>query len=176
MSARSITLTGDGRRWELGVSGPDRTGEFAVSLVPAAGGGPDGGPLRLRRLGEDAVGVAAGQALERLTILRSGRGVWIGWRGRAWYLEAARATRAGSPAAAARDDVRAPMTGTLLEVRARPGQRVRRDDVLAVLEAMKMEYRLTCPRDGEVAEVSGATGGRVELGDVIVRLRPEPGE
>jgi 3-methylcrotonyl-CoA carboxylase alpha subunit len=66
------------------------------------------------------------------------------------------------------------MTGLLVDVRTSTGVRVARDDVLAVMEAMKMEYRLVAPRDGIVAEVKGAAGDRVEVGTLVVRLQPAP--
>jgi biotin carboxyl carrier protein len=85
------------------------------------------------------------------------------------------APRAGGSAApkggVSGDEVRAPMTGVLVEVRAAPGDHVRRDQVLAVLEAMKMEYRLVSPRDGEVAAVPLGAGDRTEIGSVVVRLK-----
>jgi biotin carboxyl carrier protein len=99
----------------------------------------------------------------------------VGWRGRTAFVERAAATRARPAGTVSRDEVRAPMTGVLVEVRAAPGARVARDETLAVLEAMKMEYRLPAPRDGIVQEIPHRAGDRVELGSVLVRLAPEPG-
>jgi acetyl/propionyl-CoA carboxylase alpha subunit len=42
------------------------------------------------------------------------------------------------------------MTGKLVEVRVAVGDVVEPDQVVAVIEAMKMEYRLTAPRGGRV--------------------------
>ena len=52
------------------------------------------------------------------------------------------------------------------------GRPVRAREALVVLEAMKMEYRLTAPRDGVVESVSCAEGERVDLGRVLVTLAP----
>jgi len=62
----------------------------------------------------------------------------------------------------------------VLDVRAKPGQRVAPGAVLIVLEAMKMEHSLVAPWAGTVESVSVATGARVEEGSELVRLVPDP--
>jgi 3-methylcrotonyl-CoA carboxylase alpha subunit len=71
--------------------------------------------------------------------------------------------------------LRAPMPGTVLDVRARPGQLVAAGAVLVILEAMKMEHSLVAPWAGRVESVGVAAGARVEEGTELVRLVPEPG-
>jgi 3-methylcrotonyl-CoA carboxylase alpha subunit len=39
-----------------------------------------------------------------------------------------------------------------------------------VLEAMKMEHRITAPRDGIVSEIHVVTGDQVANGELLVRL------
>ncbi|OYX49001.1 MAG: methylcrotonoyl-CoA carboxylase [Alphaproteobacteria bacterium 32-64-14] len=68
------------------------------------------------------------------------------------------------------DDVRAPMPGKVLEVKATAGQAVKRGDALVVMEAMKMEHTLTAPRDGVVASVDASAGAQTVEGAVLVRL------
>jgi len=109
----------------------------------------------------------------RCTVARDRRGVWVACRGRTFYLETTAGTRSRSTTHVSPDEVRSPMTGVLLEVRATPGSDVAHDQTLAVLEAMKMEYRLASPRAGRVLEVPARAGDRVELGTVVVRLEPE---
>ncbi len=75
---------------------------------------------------------------------------------------------------AAGDDIRAPMPGKVLDVKARPGQAVKRGDALVVMEAMKMEHTLTAPRDGKVAEVAAVAGSQTAEGVVLVKLEPAP--
>ncbi len=70
------------------------------------------------------------------------------------------------------DDVRAPMPGKVLDVKAAAGQAVKRGDALVVMEAMKMEHTLTAPRDGVVAEVGAVAGVQTVEGAVLVRLEP----
>jgi 3-methylcrotonyl-CoA carboxylase alpha subunit len=73
---------------------------------------------------------------------------------------------------AAGDDIRAPMPGKVLDVKAVAGQAVKRGDALVVMEAMKMEHTLVAPRDGVVAEVGADAGVQTIEGAVLVRLEP----
>lgn len=66
--------------------------------------------------------------------------------------------------------VDAPMPGTILEVRVKPGDSVRRGDELCVLEAMKMRNSIRSPRDGQIQEVLATTGRKVAYGDALVRF------
>jgi biotin carboxyl carrier protein len=45
---------------------------------------------------------------------------------------------------------------------------VKRGEVLAILEAMKMEHEVTAPHDGKISEVRVETGQQVEAGAVLV--------
>jgi biotin carboxyl carrier protein len=66
------------------------------------------------------------------------------------------------------------MPGTVLDVRATPGQRVAAGAVLIILEAMKMEHSLVAPWAGTVESVGVTAGARVEEGTELVRLVPDP--
>ena len=68
-------------------------------------------------------------------------------------------------------DVRAPLTGKVIQVRVAPGDAVAADDLLVVLEAMKMEYRLTAPRDGIIDSVACAEGELVDQGTSLIHLK-----
>ncbi len=71
------------------------------------------------------------------------------------------------------DRVVAPMPGRVIQVAAHEGQTVRRGDVLLVLEAMKVQMRLTAPRDGVLGAVRVAVGDLVEDGAELVGYAPE---
>ena len=66
--------------------------------------------------------------------------------------------------------LRAPMPGAVVSVHAEVGDAVARGDLLVVLEAMKMEHRVTAPHDGEVAEIRVGAGDSVNTDDVLVVL------
>ena len=78
-----------------------------------------------------------------------------------------------APAAPAGEGERitSPMPGTILAVNVTPGQSVRKGDVLMVLEAMKMENEIMCPRDGVVSSVQAAKGAAVESGTLLCVLQ-----
>ena len=114
--------------------------------------------------------VQVGGRRVRVAIVRSGEGAWIGWNGQTHYL----GSRALEPSARAGEEreIRAPMTGRVVGVVAKPGLKVRSGEVLVILEAMKIEYRLGAPRTGTVASVECAPGSRVDLGQVLVTFEP----
>jgi biotin carboxyl carrier protein len=64
------------------------------------------------------------------------------------------------------------MTGRVVSVSAGPGDAPREGDLLLTIEAMKMEFKLTAPEDGTVLEVACAEGDLVELGQLLVKLKP----
>lgn len=81
------------------------------------------------------------------------------------------APAAAAPAAAAGSVlISAPMPGKILGVRASVGQAVKKGDVVAVLEAMKMENEIVAPSDGTVASVNVSTGDAVVAGATLVTL------
>ena len=82
------------------------------------------------------------------------------------------APKAAAPKApvAAGTKVNAPMPGTILEVKVAQGASVKKGDVLAILEAMKMENEILAPQDGTVAQVNVTKGASVNSGDPLVVL------
>lgn len=75
-----------------------------------------------------------------------------------------------APKAAGAIAVNAPMPGTILAVHVKPGQAVKRGDVLVILEAMKMENEIMAPADGTVATVSVTKGQSVQSGAQMLTL------
>ena len=66
--------------------------------------------------------------------------------------------------------VKAPMPGNINKVNVKPGDAVKKGDVLVVLEAMKMENDVCAPEDGTVASVEVVKGATVETDAVLVTL------
>jgi propionyl-CoA carboxylase alpha chain len=69
----------------------------------------------------------------------------------------------------------APMNGSVLSVQVRVGQVVVPGDLLMVIEAMKMEHRITASVSGTVRDIRVAEGEQVAGGDVLVVLDEEVG-
>ncbi len=70
----------------------------------------------------------------------------------------------------------APMPGTVLATSVMPGDTVSKGELLLLLEAMKMEHRITALRDGEVSDVHVAVGDQVENGQLLVTMIEEKEE
>ena len=62
------------------------------------------------------------------------------------------------------------MPGTLIKVNVKPGDAVKKGDVLCVLEAMKMENDITAPADGVVASVEATQGASVATDAILVTM------
>ena len=62
----------------------------------------------------------------------------------------------------------------MLDSKANQGSLVSKGDVVLVLEAMKMEHRLTAPRDGKISKITEVEiGGQVKEGDFMFELEEE---
>jgi 3-methylcrotonyl-CoA carboxylase alpha subunit len=60
--------------------------------------------------------------------------------------------------------VRSVMPGKVVELAVAAGDSVKAGDLLAVIEAMKVQFRITAPRDGTIAAIDCAVGDLVEDG------------
>jgi acetyl-CoA carboxylase biotin carboxyl carrier protein len=58
--------------------------------------------------------------------------------------------------------VEAPMVGKILKIEKQAGDRVEEDDVVIVMEAMKMEIPIVAPAAGTLKEVKVTVGQAVE--------------
>ncbi len=65
-----------------------------------------------------------------------------------------------------------PMPGRIVRIDAEIGQAVSSGDILAVVEAMKMEHEIVTTIDGTVAEINAAPGEQVKSRQLLVRVEP----
>ena len=65
------------------------------------------------------------------------------------------------------EQITSPMPGNILAVNVAAGDRVRKGQVLMILEAMKMENEIMCPCDGKIVSVSVTKGATVESGTLL---------
>jgi acetyl-CoA/propionyl-CoA carboxylase, biotin carboxylase, biotin carboxyl carrier protein len=93
--------------------------------------------------------------------------------GRAWPVRLYRQRPSASTRAAGdQATVASPLAGTLTRVAVTAGQRVAEGELLAVVEAMKMETPLLAPFAGTVVGVPATAGASVAAGQVVVELEP----
>jgi acetyl-CoA/propionyl-CoA carboxylase, biotin carboxylase, biotin carboxyl carrier protein len=141
---------------EVVVRGLPGEGEVSVARI----GHGEGRRLTLTLDGRTSAFVAA----------RDGDTLWLGRDGRAWALTRHRLGDPGDrPGAAGGGDgvVRSPMPGTVLLVKAAPGDRVAEGQPLVVVEAMKMEHTVTAPVAGTLRELPVRAGQPVDMDAVL---------
>lgn len=66
--------------------------------------------------------------------------------------------------------VEAPMSGNIWDVPVKVGDEVKKDQVLVVLEAMKMENEIVSPVEGKVISLCVSKGQKVDAGHVLLQI------
>jgi methylmalonyl-CoA carboxyltransferase small subunit len=78
---------------------------------------------------------------------------------------------AGTEAVADESKVcRSPIAGVVIRCNAQTGQQIQPNDLLLVVEAMKMETNVTAPLAGKVKNIRVQTGDPVQIGQVVVEF------
>ena len=80
------------------------------------------------------------------------------------------APAAAPVASGAGESITSPMPGNILAVNVAAGDRVKKGQVLMILEAMKMENEIMAPRDGKVTAVAVTKGAAVESGALLCTI------
>ena len=82
--------------------------------------------------------------------------------------------RAADPAIEANERiVRAPLQGTVVSIAVEPGAAVPTGGEIAVMEAMKMEHRMTTPVAGEVVAVHAVSGEQISSGAILLEIQEQ---
>ncbi len=66
--------------------------------------------------------------------------------------------------------IKSPMPGNIFDIKVSVGDKVSVNQVVIVLEAMKMENEIMAPRDATVSQVAVAQGASVDTGSPLVVL------
>jgi acetyl/propionyl-CoA carboxylase alpha subunit len=101
---------------------------------------------------------------------------WVFWHGHVFRGDFRNtAPRSGLPAmgprAFAAHALAAPMPATVIKVHVKPGDAVKKGDIVLVLEAMKMELPIRAAGDGVVAKVGCREGELVQADATLVEFR-----
>jgi acetyl-CoA/propionyl-CoA carboxylase biotin carboxyl carrier protein len=79
----------------------------------------------------------------------------------------------GSRDASSGDDVVSPIQGTAIRVDVEEGASVEQGDVIAVVEAMKMENELAAHQAGVIASLNIQVGDSIKVGDIVATIQPD---
>ncbi len=66
--------------------------------------------------------------------------------------------------------IKAPLPGTILEIKVNAGDDIKVGDTLLIMEAMKMENNIKSDKAGKIKSVKVNTGDSVMEGDVLVEI------
>ncbi len=70
-------------------------------------------------------------------------------------------------------DIKAHITGTIWKIEVAVGDEVEEDDVVIILESMKMEMPIEAPADGTITEILAKEGDAVQEGQVLARMEED---
>ena len=77
---------------------------------------------------------------------------------------------------AADGKILAPMNGRVIDILVKEGDSVSKGQVIAMLEAMKMEHEITAKVSGKVTQISAKKDDQVASKSILVEIAPEGGE
>lgn len=106
---------------------------------------------------------------------RQNRKLWLHIDGHTYEFEQVAGSRGKATAGGAEGSLRAPMPGQVVKVLTEEGAIVKAGNLLALLEAMKMEVRIQAPWDAKVTRVGVKQGQSVEKDQLLVGLEPYVG-
>lgn len=104
--------------------------------------------------------------------MKIGSDVWVHVGGRTYVVSAEVKKKSVAGAQGVIDDgeVLSPMPGKILKLNVRVGEAVTVNQVLVVMEAMKMEYSLTAKISGKMKSIKVKEGEQVELNQLLVEV------
>lgn len=65
-------------------------------------------------------------------------------------------------------DVKAPISGKVKDVLAEVGSKVKEGQIIAIIEAMKMEIQIKSPSAGTIKEIKACKDQPIKTGDIVV--------
>lgn len=129
--------------------------------------------VRAQRPEHGRLDLELGDQRQRVYTASDGRRRYVALAGQTWDLERVQSQhrpRSASPGGPGASALEASMPGLVLDVLVEAGDVVERGQTLVLLEAMKMELRITAPAGGVVAKVHCKAGDVVDKGQVLVEI------
>ncbi len=78
--------------------------------------------------------------------------------------------QSSSPSGTASGMVTSPIAGTVIELKCKPGDKVEKNQILLIIEAMKMKTSIAAPTAGTVKSVPVAVGDSVRENQTLVEF------
>ena len=69
------------------------------------------------------------------------------------------------------NSIKAPMPGIIIDLKVEKGQTVKEGDTLLILEAMKMENAIVCPKDTTIKEIYTSVGETVDKNKLLIDFK-----
>jgi geranyl-CoA carboxylase alpha subunit len=137
----------------------------------------DGGECRFEidELGRDAIRFRVNGVMESARFLRDGDRLYILHRGVTLSVRDLTLAAPAATAAASGGDgkVRAAMSGRVVAVLVKQGERVAAGQPVMTLEAMKMEHVHTAPISGTISAIDVAEGEQLTTGKIVVEIEAD---
>lgn len=73
-----------------------------------------------------------------------------------------------NPSSGGNKEVTSPIAGVVTDIKVSVGTRVKENDLLIIIEAMKMHTNISSPTSGKIKEIKVKTGDAVQQGQVLV--------
>ncbi len=132
----------------------------------------------VRRVSGSELRVSHGGRTFRVHLVRDGSRTFVSVDGREFTIVTAPAETARprdgeerTPEGSLR--VKAPMPGKVIKLGVREGERVRRNQTLVIVEAMKMENEIQTSIDGVVRKVHVSVGDIVDADRILAEIEPK---
>jgi len=146
-----------------------------AGAAPGLGGAPGSGePVTVHHAGDGRIDFTSGGQRHRLHVFAAGDRVWVQGPDGDVALTAVPRFPDAEHGGTVAGGLVAPMPGTVLAVHAAAGDTVAAGQLLMIMEAMKMEHRITAPRAGTLREVRARPGDQVSGGDLLAVLDEAP--
>ena len=166
----AVTVTGAGPDPDSAPGPGEPVADGSIAATP----GPSASLVTVQHVGGGWIDFDAGGRRHRRHVLAAGDQVWVQGPDGDVALTAVPRFPDAERGEAVAGGLVAPMPGTVLAVRVAPGDTVAAGQLLMIVEAMKMEHRITAPRAGTVTEVRARPGDQVSGGDLLAVLDEAP--
>jgi biotin carboxyl carrier protein len=114
--------------------------------------------------------VRDGERILRMYAAIAGETVWVFHDGAVYEIADPSPSRARTRTGAGGGSLTAPMPATVVDVKVKAGDAVKRGDIVIVLEAMKMELPVRALGDGKVTAVHCRPGELVQPDTVLIEI------